>query len=287
VTPPTRSASRSWRQRWGPAALLGLAGTLAYADSLRVPFLLDDAWNIVRNPSLRHLSQLGVILSPPGNLGVAGRPLYNLSFALNYAAGGPAVLGYHLVNLLIHLLAALTLFGVVRRTLPRPMAAGTPVALAIAGLWLLHPVQTVAVTYISERSESLMGLCYLLTLYAFIRHAEPEAAHRRRWGWLAVFACLAGTATKEVMVSAPVLVLLYDRTFLAGTFSAALRRHTAVYAGLACSWILLACLMAGAHESGVGLRADRMPRADAVCSPRPLAPSPGVRLRPGRGPPLE
>jgi len=252
VTPPIRCQPRPGPAWWAPAAILAVAGALAYANSLRGPFLLDDAWNIVRNPSLRHLGQLGNVLSPPANLGVAGRPLYNLSFALNYAAGGTAVLGYHLVNGLIHLLAALALFGIVRRTLRGRLEEPTPVALAIAGLWLLHPVQTASVTYISERSESLMGLFYLLTLYCFIRHAEPAAADARRWGWLAVLACLAGTATKEVMVTAPILVLLYDRTFLAGDFGSALRQRPAVYAGLACSWILLVYLMAGSHEQGVG-----------------------------------
>ena len=79
---------------------------------------------------------------------------------------------YHAGNLLIHLLAALTLFGIVRRTLLLPRCAtgsagaSTGLAAAVALIWALHPLQTESVTYIVQRVESLMGLCYLLTLYA-------------------------------------------------------------------------------------------------------------------------
>ena len=79
---------------------------------------------------------------------------------------------YHAGNLLIHLLAALTLFGIVRRTLLLPAlrdrfgGASTGLAAAAALIWALHPLQTESVTYIVQRAESLMGLCYLLTLYA-------------------------------------------------------------------------------------------------------------------------
>jgi len=84
------------------------------------------------------------------------------------------------------------------------------IALAAAAIWLVHPLQTESVTYISQRAESLMGLCYLLTLYFFIRGIEPGRAPPG-FGFSAV-ACLLGMASKEVMASAPLLVLLYDHT---------------------------------------------------------------------------
>lgn len=182
--------------------------------------------------------------------------MLNLSYAVNYALGGTAVQGYHLLNLAIHVLAGLTLYGLVRRTLLRPVLnarfgrASMPLALAVAGIWMLHPLQTEAVTYVSERAESLMGLFYLLTLYGFVRGVESPAA--RRWFVLAFVACLCGVLTKEVVATAPLMVLLYDRTFVAGTFREAWRQHWRLYAGLMGSWILLGCLMAGLHERGVG-----------------------------------
>ena len=91
------------------AAIL-LAGTIAvYGRTLSVPLLLDDKGSIADNPTIRRLWPIWPVLSPPEGAGVAGRPLLNLSFALNKAAGGTSVAGYHRVNLLIHVLAALIL----------------------------------------------------------------------------------------------------------------------------------------------------------------------------------
>ena len=87
-----------------------------------------------------------------------------------------------------------------------------------------------------------MGLFYLLTLYCFLRAARSEAAIF--WYGCSVFACLLGMATKEVMVSAPVVVFLYDRTFLAGSFHESWQRRWGYYLALASTWLLLAWLVA-------------------------------------------
>ena len=112
----------------------------------------------------------------------------------------------------------------------------------IAIVWTVHPLQTESVTYTIQRAESLMGLCYLLTLYCMLRGAA--SAHRGRWYLAAVIACWLGMGSKEVMVTAPLLTLLYDRMFLSASFAEALRRRWALYAGLAASWCLLAFLLA-------------------------------------------
>ncbi len=102
-------------------------------------------------------------------------------------------------------------------------------------------------TYVIQRTESLMGLFYLLTLYCFIRY---EQAGLGLWGWLSIAACLLGMATKEVMVSAPLMVLLYDRTFVSGTFLNAWRSRRRLYAGLACTWLPLGCFVLSANGRG-------------------------------------
>ena len=241
------------------AAVL-VTGTVAvYGRTFSAPLLLDDTGSIADNLSIRRLWPIWPVLSPPAGAGVAGRPLLNLSFALNYAAGGTSVAGYHLVNLLVHVLAALILFVLVRHTLRRPILIGrfgqaaNPLALAVGALWAWHPVQTESVTYLSQRAESLMGLFGLLTLYCFVRGADAgETGSRRIWFPLSVLACLAGVATKEVIVTVPVLVFLYDRTFISGSFSDAWRRHWRVHAALAATWIPLGFLMVGMHGRGAG-----------------------------------
>ncbi len=109
--------------------------------------------------------------------------------------------------------------------------------MAVALLWAVHPLQTESVTYVVQRAESLVGLFYLLTLYGLVRGAT--VAQPLGWYTVAALACLLGMATKEVMVSAPLMALLYDRTFLAGSFREAVRRRYGLYLALAATWPLL------------------------------------------------
>ena len=245
--------------------LIIAVGIVAYHNSFTVPFLFDDSHAIEENPTIRHLWPIRTVLSPPAaNSFVGGRPVLNLSLALCYASGGLGVWWYHAFNLVIHLLAGLTLYGIVRRTLLRPGfserfgASAEWIALAVALIWTVHPLQTEAVTYIYQRTESLMGLFYLLTLYWFICGADCSgsagASPSRSLGWfsISVAACFLGMASKEVMVTAPVMVLLYDRTFVSGSFREAWHQHWRLYLGLAGSWLWLGCLMVGLHARGIG-----------------------------------
>lgn len=261
------------------AGAIVAAAALAYAGSFAGPFVFDDGTSIPQNPTIRHLwPPWAPFLTPRGGgLTVSGRPLLNWSFAVNYAIGGNTVFGYHAVNWIIHVLAALTLFGIVRWAIARAGTAGAPptaLAAAIAALWAVHPLTTEAVTYIVQRAESLASLFYLLTLYAFIRACEGEGralAASNPWprpgpearpapsrtaaaaGWRAVslIACMCGMATKEIVVSAPVLVLLFDRAFFAGSIRAAMRARGAYYACLAGAWVVLAILVfAGGGNRG-------------------------------------
>ena len=247
--------------------VLALAAIAAYHGSFSVPFFFDDRAQITDNPTIRHLWRLKTVLVPPMNAGVGGRPLLNFSFALNYALGGMNVWGYHALNLLIHICGGLALFGIVRRTLDGKFRNSNfenrnLCAFAVALIWLLHPLQTEAVTYVAERAESMMGMFYLLTLYFFIRSVEPvevgrrapatpsvrnsggdegvAGARRPTFAALSILACFLGICTKEVVVTAPVIVLLYDRTFVSGTFLAAWRRNWRLYSGYAGTWLLLA-----------------------------------------------
>jgi len=205
-------AGRARRRGTALGALAIIAVTwVAYAHSFGGVLVFDDEPAIAANPHIRHLWPLTDSLSAPPDTTVSGRPLVSLSLAVNYAlapadarevfaapADAPAsvssalsrnLYGYHLLNLSVHVIAALLLFGVVRRTLGTERmrgkfgAAATPLALAIALLWAVHPLQTAAVTYVVQRAESLMGLFYLLTLYCAIRAApvdDRRAANERR-----------------------------------------------------------------------------------------------------------
>ncbi|NQU10155.1 tetratricopeptide repeat protein, partial [bacterium] len=140
-----------WR-RLGPW-LLVLVVFLAYANSLSAPFLFDDVAAIVENPTIRQLwPPPGPLRTPPGSA-ACGRPVVNVTLAVNYALGGLQVRGYRLVNTGLHALAACLLFGLVRRTLSGPRLGprwghdARSLALALAAIWAVHPLQTSTVTY--------------------------------------------------------------------------------------------------------------------------------------------
>jgi Flp pilus assembly protein TadD len=249
-------------QKYIPLLVIAV-GLLAYHNSFTSPFVFDDVGSIQQNPTIHRLWPIWQALSPPHWRGftVAGRPLVNLSLAINYALDGMEVRGYHALNLAVHILAGLTLLGVVRRTLLQPGlrerfgAAANGLALATAVLWTVHPLQTESVTYIVQRAESIMGLFYLATLYFFIRGVL--SARPRLWYSLCVAACALGMASKEVMASAPLMVMLYDRTFLSRSFREAWRRRRPLYLALASSWIVLGCLLlftrSGTNDTANGI----------------------------------
>src|SRR5262249_27953133 len=173
-------ASLRWR-----AALIAIAALLAYWNSFSGPFVFDDVASVVENRQIREWWNVGGLLMSERELPVAGRPLVNASFAFNYALGGLDVRGYHAWNVAVHLACALLLFALVRRTLEQPVlrdrfASRAPdLAFAVALLWVLHPLNTEAVDYVTQRTESMMALFYLATLIASSRAvAEPS---QRRW----------------------------------------------------------------------------------------------------------
>jgi tetratricopeptide (TPR) repeat protein len=229
------AAARNTAARWLPAALV-VAWAGAWANSLAGDFVFDDRVWILGSREIRGGAGFVDLLRD------TSRPVLKLSLAANFAVGGLDPRGYHAVNALIHLLAGLALFALVRRTLatsPRCAAlarAAPQLAAASALLWLVHPLQTQAVTYVVQRGESLMGLLCLLTLACASRAASGRSP--LAWSAAAALACAVGMGTKEVMLVAPLLVLLYDRTFFAGSFAAALRARPALHAGVAAAWIV-------------------------------------------------
>jgi protein O-mannosyl-transferase len=239
---------------WYPM-VVAAAVLIAYAGAFTTPFLFDDT-EIVDTAAMHEVSWRTVTDTT--------RPLVQLTLALNWAVGGVHVVGYHVVNVAIHVLAALVLYALVARTLQTSAAVGTAwrnaapeLALSVSLLWAVHPLQTESVTYVVQRAESLMALCYLLTLYAAVRGATGPRA--TGWYAAAVVACALGMLCKPVMVTAPLAVLAYDRAFLAGSWTGAWRARRALYLGLAATELVLVALLAGGgHESaataGFGIR---------------------------------
>jgi len=213
-----------------------LAGLVVYVTSFDGVFLFDDAVHILQNERIHGLWPLQEVLS-------GRRPVVDLTLAFNFALGGVKVEGYHAVNLAVHVIAALTLYGIIRRTLLRKRfrdrfgRASSHLALTVAVIWAVHPLQTQSVTYVIQRAESLMGLFYLLTLYCVIRGAD--SSRHIKWYAAAIVFCALGMGSKAVMVTAPVMVLLYDRVFLSESSVETFRRRWGLYLCLAATWCVL------------------------------------------------
>ncbi len=250
VSPNTEGAPT-----WPALLLIAVAVGLCYSNTFQNEFIFDDWPNIIENPSIRRLWPLGGIFHPPEGTSVTGRPVANLTFALNYAVSGEQTWSYHLFNIAIHVGAALTLFGIIRRTLSRVSLSerfglhSRQLALAVALIWGTHPIHTQAVTYITQRCESLMGLFFFLTLYCAIRGWE-HGKRKTHWHTLAILACLIGVGTKETIAVAPFLVFLYDIIFVHNNVRNALRESVLLYSGFFGCLIVLVVLVAGGGTAG-------------------------------------
>ncbi len=250
------NGQKTWVDRlvtpWAAASCLSVIGLLAYWNALDNPLMFDDGLSIHANPTLSAEPLIPDALWAPHENPLAGRPIVNLSFALNYSADGENPFGYHLVNLILHIVNAWLLYGVVSRTLQMPVLAerfsdrARHIAFIVALFWLIHPLQTEVINYVTQRTEIVLGTFYLLTFYAAIR------AWERPIGWTVVSAisCGLGMLSKESMVTAPVMVVLFDIACSGQSLRAIWQRRWPLYVSLASTWIVLATVMASGPRSG-------------------------------------
>lgn len=268
------------------AVLLTAAGMLAYENSFQGVFVFDDFDCIVNNPGIRRLPFQWASTESVTPGGLERRAVGGLTFALNYAAHGLDVWGYHLVNLVIHIAAGLFLMGLIRRTLLLDRfstdvhEAASTLAFAAALLWLIHPLQTESVTYIVQRLESLMGLFFLASLYFLSRAGSPSTdgclipLRRRTDQFLALaLGCLC-IATKEVGLMLPFVALLYDRCFLSDSWRETFRNRGVLHGFLLAA---MACQIAFGMER-VPIYLDRPDAGERATSWEYLRSQPGVLL---------
>ncbi len=229
------------------AVVIVVFGCCIYANSFDAPFVLDGRSEIENNTAIRR------VWPPWGWLTYNVRPLAYFTFALDYELYGfgdekSGPWGFHLTNLLIHLVAALLLFGVMRRTLlqgrgeQRFAEHATYLAAGIALIWMAHPLQTQSVTYIVQRIEAMMGVFVLLSLYCFV--VAQRSTSPKIWLSLSVAACMLGLITKEVAAVIPLLVIVYDRIFVTTSWKELLHQRRWYYLALFGTWGAFGILLA-------------------------------------------
>lgn len=211
------------------ALLIVLLGFIAYSNTFTVPFQFDDVHLIVQNPQIKDFGKMfdiaGMTVSGK-NTSAARRYIAYLTFALNYGLHGLDVTGYHIVNLMVHIINAVLVYILAVLMLGTPAIRGYKgpeerypvyVPLFAALLFVSHPMQTQAVTYIAQRMASLSTLFYLLSLISYIKFRLSSKGVRRniRYALSLIFA-VAAMKTKETAFTLPLVVTLFECMFLEG-----------------------------------------------------------------------
>jgi protein O-mannosyl-transferase len=199
-----------------------LVGFVIYSNSLDSPFYFDDLRNIKNNPHIRLNSLSWSEITGIASSKSANRFLPLLSFGLNYYFDRYNVFGYHLVNVLIHVLNGILLFHILSHTLQLSGIARKPdndlIAFLSALIWLVHPLQIQSVTYIVQRMNSMMAFFYLLSLLLFIKGRKKAIENEGPARYFPYFtgAALSGICSffcKESAVTLPFFLILYEVFF--------------------------------------------------------------------------
>ena len=244
----------------GPLLIVAVVWAV-YANSFAIPFIFDDYFEIEANPTVQELQPIGSYLT-------RSRGLTALTFALNVRQSGADVWGFHFVNVAIHLANALLVYLLVLRTLRLPFFAGRyaprarVLATLVALVFAVHPLQTMAASYIVQRAESLASFFYLVTLLcATSALAGGDLARRAGLVAVAGLAAVLGVVSKEIVATVPVAVALYWFCFLSGERRIPWTR-----------WLLLLALLALPVGYGLLLARDylmpAMQDADPLAGPR-------------------
>jgi tetratricopeptide (TPR) repeat protein len=205
--------------------IIVVLGILIYSNTFNVPFAFDDTTNIYDSviKDVHHIID-------PLNI-YSNRLIGQLTFALNYKMHGLNVAGYHVFNLFVHLLNALLVYWLIMLTFRTPYAAACLqkdvlktsdsyrwIPLFSALLFVSHPVQTQAVTYIVQRFASLSTLFYLISLVTYIKARGSESSKKARYAFFAasIISAVLAMRTKEIAFTLPVMVFLYEFMFFRG-----------------------------------------------------------------------
>jgi hypothetical protein len=232
--------------------ILAIAVFALYANTLNSSFHLDDERVIWNNPAI-FMKQVTW-----DNLATAGleskirtRPVAHITFAFNYYFHHLDVRGYHVVNIIIHILTGILLFYLIKTTLSLPSLAERHgngrtiffISFTTAAIWLIHPIQTQSVTYIVQRMTSMAAMFYILSMLLYVKARLATGKHRK-WALFAgcVMAGILSLGTKENSATLPFFIFLYEWYFLQQDMRFTLSPYKRQWFLLAGAFIVFGCL---------------------------------------------
>ncbi|RKY32177.1 MAG: hypothetical protein DRP74_03205 [Candidatus Omnitrophota bacterium] len=195
-----------------PYLFLFSVGLLIYLNSFFNYFLWDDELLIVKNGYIRSWTNIFKVFLVDifhwTNKSNFYRPLFTLSLMFDYSFWRLEAFGYHLTNFFLHLSNSFLIFYLLRF-----LRQNKRISLITALLFLVHPVHTEAVTYISGRADPLAVLFSLLTFLFFIKSLSPERIKYIFFYFLSLFFYTCALLSKEIALALPLFLLTYDFLF--------------------------------------------------------------------------
>lgn len=210
--------------------LVAILAIILYSNTFHAPFYYDDYDSILGNPRIRNLQNFAYI--PNLFDGAHARFISSLSFALNFHFGGINVIGYHLTNIAIHLVNSILVMLIINSTFKTPVLEEkyTPsnriLIMTIAGLiFVSHPVQTQAITYIIQRMSSMSTMFYLLSMFFYINARLIFEDNRNNFKSVKIIIKLSilfvfllittvmGLWSKQTVATLPVMIFVYEIIF--------------------------------------------------------------------------
>ncbi len=211
--------------------LMSVLCLIIYSNTLHSPFVFDDLPNITNNPRVRLTNlDLGSLYNGALKSRSLDRPVANFSFAINYYFGRYDPTGYHVFNIVIHLIngilvyfLALIMFKQLSSLSNHPPISSEPqsldrqvrlVSLFTALVFIAHPIQTQSVTYIVQRMNSMAAMFYLLSFLLYI-HGRLAERRWKRWTLFSMcfFSGLMAFGSKQIAATLPFVILLYEWYF--------------------------------------------------------------------------
>lgn len=189
-----------------------ILGAVIYSNAVTSPFHYDDVPSIERNQSITDLSDIKAVWDfwPT-------RFITYLSFAVNYRIGRLDTFGYHIVNIAIHIMAALCLWRLLLITFRTPRLKseqlakyGKAISAWVALIFVAHPIQTQAVTYIVQRAAALATLFYIISILFYARYRMRRGKHDLA---ISVASALLAVFSKEMAITLPAAIILYEYLF--------------------------------------------------------------------------
>ena len=195
-------------------ALICVCGVIIYFATVHSPFIYDDAHAIEDNPYIKNLSKFQQMV---GVQNIFNRSILLFTFSVNHAIGQLDVFGYHLINLMLHLCVGIMLYFLTMEllTIENPALTQTfqRLPLAVSLIHIFNPINVESVTYLSSRSSVLVTLFYLSSFYLFIRFVNSKEKKKKwkniHYPIVIFFLFYLGLGTKEIIVTLPIIAVLY------------------------------------------------------------------------------